>query len=388
MKVTLESSSGQAPASRRVWRTLQTLNAAFVGLLLAAGTARAETHTNLQAVNASGTSAWSGLFPFTITGVLLCDPYEMLDSTPHFIPWNSGAGAYQMGAEWQVAFQSADTNADWGGTFCYMGQCYGNMPWNGSDDLSYSNAAWTAEILRLNYDPATMHQFRAGDLIQVTARQSDFYGGKRNITEGHSIDPAYNFDISLVTSNYGLPEPQVITLSDIKNANDTFIFDKTRVTGDEHYQGMRVRINNLTLTTTNGWNATNTWGNRLCTATDGTGRTFSLRHSRRDIGTAPTGTFDAVGIFNQESGSGNQGTNGYELIVQSVIPQAAQTMAIAQKAVITWPVSGAACMVEYSTDLSSTNWTVLTNTTTVVDGQNTVLDSISNSRFYRLRKTN
>ena len=363
------------------------MTAGLGGLLLAAGTARAETHANLQSVNANGTSAWSGSTPFTITGVLLSDPDEMLDSTPDFVPWNGGANMFNLGAEWQIAFQA--TNGDWGGTFCYMGQCYGNMPWKGSDDLSYSNAAWTLEILRLNYDPETLHRFQAGDLIQVTANATSDYGGKRNITEDHSIEPANNFTISLVTSNYGLPDPQVITLADVKNANDTYIFDQTRATGGEHYQAMRVRINNLTLTTTNGWNATNTWGNRKCTATDGAGRTFSLRHSRRDIGAAPTGTFDAIGIFNQESGSGSQGTNGYELIVQQVVPQAEQTLAIAQKAAITWPLSGAAYQVEYSTDLSSTNWYAVTNTPVVIEGQNTVLDSMTNShRFYRLRKTN
>jgi hypothetical protein len=390
MNVTPFNKLGQAPVFCRAGRNISsTLIAGCCALLLAAGEVRAETHTNLQSVTASGTSAWSGSAPFTLTGVLLCDPDEMLDFTPNFIHWNGGAGAYQMGAEWQIAFQTADTNSDWGGTFCYMGQCYGNMPYNASDDLSYSNAAWSAEILRLNFDPETLHEFQAGDLIQVTARATSFFGGKRNITEEHFIDPVYDFTISLVTSNYGLPDPQVITLSDIKNANDTFIFDQTRATGGEHYQAMRVRINSLTLTTTNSWSAVNTWGNRKCTVTDGTGRTFSLRHSRRDIGTAPTGTFDAIGIFNQESSSGSQGTNGYELIVQTVIPQAAQTLAIAQKAAITWPVSGAAYQVEYSTDLSSTNWFSVTNTPVVIEGQNTVLDSMTNShRFYRLRKTN
>lgn len=390
MKITLVSSSGQAPVSRRAWRNISsTLTAGFCGLLLAAGiSSRAETFTNLQAVDANGVSTWSGSFPFTMTGVLLCNPDEMLDSTPNFIPWNGGAGEYQMGAEWQIAFQAVDPS-DRGGTFCYMGQSYGNMPWEGDSSLSYSNEAWTAEILRLNYDPATMHQFRPGDLIQVTVRQSDFYGGKRNITEGHSIDPAYNFDISLVTANYGLPAPEVVSLSDLKKADDTYIFDQTRATGDEHYQGMRVRINNLTLVTTNGWSPTNSWGNRLCTATDGTGRTFPLRHSRYDLGSAPTGVFDAVGIFNQESGSGSQGTNGYELIVQQVIPQAAANLAIAQKVAITWPVGGAVFQVEYSTDLNSANWFALTNTPVVIDGQNAVLDSPSNpQRFYRLRKTN
>jgi len=368
----------------------QVIAALALTVCLTGGTAKAETHSNLQAVASSGISAWGGSVPFSLTGVLLCGPDEMLDSTPNFIPWNGGAGAYQMGAEWQIAFQAADTNSDWGGTFCYMGQCYGNMPWNGSDDLSYSNAAWSAEILRLEFDPETLHQFQAGDLIQVTANATSDYGGKRNITEDHYIDPAKNFTISLVTANYGLPSPQNITLADVKNADNTYIFDQTRATGGERYQGMRVRINNLTLVTTSGWNPANTWGNRLCTAADGTGRTFPLRHSRRDIGPAPTGTFDAIGIFNQESGSGIQGTNGYELILQQVVPQAQQTLAIAQKLALTWPVTGASYQLQYLSDLSTTNWTTLTNTVSVIDGQNTALVSpVANAaQFYRLKKTN
>jgi hypothetical protein len=378
MNVTLFQKRSQAIAALA-------LAACFTG-----GIVNAETHSNLQAVASSGLSAWNGSVPFTITGVLLTDPTEMLDPTPHFIPWNSGAGAYQMGAEWQIFFQAVDAGGG-GGTACYMGQNYGNMPWNGSSDLSYSNEAWTAEILRLSYDPATMHAFRAGDLIEVTARATSDYGGKRNITEDHYIDPADNFDISLVTSNYGLPAPELLTLGQLKNADDTYIFDQTRATGGEHWQGMRVRVNNLTLVTTNGWNPTNTWSSRKCTATDGTGRTFPLRTPRFSLGSVPDGAFDAIGVLNQESGSGVQGTNGYELFVQQVIPQTAATLAIWQKLALTWPVSGAAYQLEYRDDLNSTNWYSYTNSAPVViDGQNTVLVSptANAQQFYRLRKTN
>jgi hypothetical protein len=263
------------------------------------------------------------------------------------------------------------------------------MPWLHNSDLSYPNEAWTAEILRLNFDPATMHPLRAGDLIQVTARQALFYGGKLNINEGHSIDPAYNFDVSLVTSNYGLPAPEVIALAEVKRSDDSYIFDPTRATGGEHWQGMRVRLNNLTLLTTNGWNSTNAFDARLCTATDGTGRTFPLRHPRYHLGAPPAGVFDAVGIFNQESGSGVQGTNGYELFVQQVIPQAVPSLGIAPKVTLSWPVSGALFQVEYSTALNSTNWIALTNAPAVIEGQNTVLDSLSYpQRYYRLHKIN
>ena len=371
-------------------RRSQVIAALALTACVTGGIVNAETHSNLQAVTSTGISAWSGSVPFTLTGVLLTDPGEMLEATPHFIPYNAGAGSYQLGAEWQVVFQAVESG-DRGGTACYLGQCYGNMPWNHSDDLSYSNAAWTAEVLRLSFDPETMHPFRAGDLIQVTANSCAFYGGKLNVNETHHIDPAFDFTISLVTSNYGLPEPEVITLADVKQTDDSDIFDQTRATGGEHWQGMRVRLDNLTLLSTNGWNPTNAWSARQCTATDGTGRTFPLRTPRYSLGSAPSGVFDAIGVLNQESGSGSQGTNGYELFVQQVIPQAAATLAISQKIALTWPVSGAAYQLEYRNDLTSTNWYSYTNNTPVViDGQTTVLVApLANvQQFYRLRKTN
>jgi hypothetical protein len=387
MSVTLQQETGQAPASRRMCRKQPHRITAFVALLLAAGISRSETHTNLQAVTSTGTSAWNGTHPFTMTGVLLCNPDEMLDATPNFLPYNDGENVGKMGGEWQIAFQAVEAG-DRGGTFCYMAQNYGNLPWIRNSDLSYSNEAWTAEVLRLSFDPQTMHPFRAGDLIQVTARVSLFYGGKRNINEAHSTDPANNFEIRLLTPNYGLPAPEVITLADVKNADDTYIFDATRATGGEHYQGMRVRINNLTLLTTNGWNPGNTWGNRLCMASDGTGRTFPLRHPRYSLGPPPAGSFDAIGIFNQESGSGSQGTNGYELFVQQVIPHEPPELLIAAKAAISWPINGAAFVLEYTTDLHGTNWTVLSNSPVVIEGRNTVLDDLTApQRYYRLRRT-
>ena len=96
-------------------------------------------------------------------------------------------------------------------------------------------------------------------------------------------------------------------------------------------------------------------------------------------------------MLNQESGSGSQGTNGYELFVQQVIPQAEPALAIAQKIALTWPVSGADYQLEYRTDLNSTNWYAYTNSTPVViDGQTTVLvpPAANTQQYYRLRKTN
>lgn len=356
---------------------------------LAAGRLAAETHSNLQAVTATGTSAWTPSFPFTIRGVLLCNPDEMLNLTP-----NSAANPTSMGGEWQVTFQAVDPG-DRGGTTCWMGQNYGSLAWI-ADELSYSDEAWAAEVLRVNHDPVTLRPFRAGDLIEITARQSLFYGGKRNINEGHDLDPAYDFEIRLVTADYGLPAPEVITLAEVTQPGGTAddrsswrpIFDPTRATGGEHYQGMRVRINDLTLLSTQGWNATNTWGNRLCTVTDGAGRFFTLRHPRYSLGAAPTGIFDAIGIFTQESGSGSQGTNGYELFVQQVLPhEPAPELAIGLNLTISWPVSANRYQLEWRHAVDTGEWTAVTNIPVVMDGRSTViLPPSSPQGYYQLRR--
>jgi hypothetical protein len=358
---------------------------------LAAGPLAAETHSSLQAVTSTGTSAWTPSFPFTLRGVLLCHPDEMLDAAP-----DSAANPASMGGEWQIALQAVDAG-DRGGTTCWMGQNYGSLPWVG-DDLSYANEAWVSEILRLNHDPSTMHAFRAGDLIEITARRSAFYGGKVNINEAHDIEPESDFDIRLVTANHGLPLPEFITLADVMQPGGNpadwrtwpALFDPTRATGAERYQGMRVRLNHLTLVTTDGWNPTNRWGSRLCTVTDGEGRYFSLRHPRYSIGAAPTTSFDAIGIFTQESGASNQGTNGYELFVQQVLPhEPVPELAVGLNVIVSWPATAATYELEWRSEADSGDWTPVTNPPVVLNGKTAVLlPPSSPQRFYQLRKVN
>lgn len=359
----------------------------------APGVARAqsETHSRLQAVTAAGTSAWSGTLPFTIRGVLLCNPDEMLDWTPNFAANPAG-----MGGEWQIAFQAAGPD-DRGGTTCWMGQNYGSLAWVG-DELSSNDEAWVREVLRLSHDPSTGRPFRAGDLIEVTARRSLFYGGKRNINEAHDLEPEANFDLRLVTAAYGLPAPEVIALADVMQPGGvaadpstwTPIFDQTRATGGERYQGTRVRLQSLTLLNAAGWNPTNTWANRLCTVTDGLGRFMTLRHPRYELGPAPTGTFDALGIFTQESGSGVQGTNGYELFVQQVIRhEPAPELAIGLNVTVAWPATAADYQLEWRAQAESGEWTPVTHAPVAIHGTNTViLPPTSAQQFYQLRKTN
>ena len=397
MNVILGDSSLPCPARPRSFdRTCFNPAVLWVAALMGASPLLlAESHSSLQAVHPDGTSAWTPPFPLTIRGVLLCDPEEMLDSTPNFLPWSDGANQYRMGGEWQVTFQAVDPD-DRGGTTCWMGQDYGNLPWLHDQALSYTDEAWVKEFLRLNHDPATGHKFQAGDLVEVTANRSLFYGGKRNINEAHDLEPDADFQIRLVEANHGLPAPEVITLAEVMGVGGVSddwstwvpIFDQTRATGGERYQGMRVRINDLTLLSTSGWNATNPWGRRLCTVTDGFGRFFSLRHPRYDLGPAPADPFDAIGIFTQESGSGSQGTNGYELFVQQILPdQATPELAIGLNVTISWPANSDLYRLEWRGEADTGEWTPVTTTPAVINGLNTViLPPASPQRFYQLTK--
>jgi len=392
MNVTLQFRLVSAPVSRRAGKVISsTLIAGFCGLL-AAGISRAESFSKFEAVDANGVSTWNGSCPIILVGVLLTDPNEMLDSTPDFIPWNDGASAFQLGGQWQVFVQSLG-GGDRGGVECWMAQNYGNLPWephDGSD--TYGNAAWTANVNRVSHDPATGYAFHKGDLVMITASGSLFYGGMQNINEEHSTDPAYNFTISLVSTNFGLPAPQVISLSSVISTNlgatgHYDIFDPARAAGGEHFQGMRVRINGLTLATTDGWNTNSDWDSRYCTATDGEGRQFPLIHPLNDIGPAPTNQFDAVGVFLQESGSGTDGTFGYELFVQEITPSSSVVLNLANQPVITWPAALANYQVQRSDSMASPNWTAITNAPAVVNGQNTVvLEATGTQKFFRLQR--
>jgi hypothetical protein len=398
MNVTFDSIAGQAPISRRAVIPLMLALVGAGWLATCAAAQTAEMVTNLEAVDANGVSTWTPVLPFTLTGVLLTDPGEMLDSTPDYLDWSNGANAYQLGGQWQVFVQTV-APGDRGGVECWMGQNYGNLPWephDGSD--SYSNEAWSNEVYRVSHDPATGYAFHKGDLVTVTANGALFYGGMENINEEHSTDPAYNFTISLVATNFGLPAPQVISLASVMqpggNPADATtwpaIFDPTRTRGGEYYQGMRVRINGLTLVTTNGWNTNSTWSARFCTATDGEGRYFRLVHPLYDLGPAPINAFDATGVFLQESGSALQGTNGYELFAQEVAPSDAAILNLTIQngsVVITWPGSLANYQLQSCDSLAAPNWTAVTNAPAILNGQNTVvLNPAAAQKFFRLQR--
>jgi hypothetical protein len=371
----------------------QVIAALALTACLTGGAAKAETFTNLETVTATGGSAWTRALPLTLTGVLLTDPDEMLDGTPNFLPWNSGANMFQLGGQWQV-FVQAVAAGDRGGVECWMGQNYGNLPWephDGSD--SYSNPAWSNEVYRVSHDAATGLKFQRGDLVSITAQGSLFHGGMQNVNEEHVVNPNKDFTLTLLLPGFGLPAPEVISLASVISTNITAtgyydIFDAARATGGEFYQGMRVRINGLTLVTTGGWNTNADWSARHCTATDGEGRQFPLVHPLYDLGPAPTSRFDAVGVFLQESGSDdNIGTYGYKLYVQEVTFSAEATLSIANKPVITWPAALGNYQLQSGDSPTSTNWAAVTNVPALLNGQNTVIvEPTAAERYYRLQR--
>ncbi|NCC59791.1 MAG: hypothetical protein EOM12_02425 [Verrucomicrobiae bacterium] len=363
-------------------------------VLSGVGIAQAETHSNLQSVNETGASAWIESFPFTIRGVITTTLDEVLDPTPNFLPWDNGANSGKMGAEWQIFIQAVG-EGDFGGTALWLGQNYGNQPWIRNEDMSYSNEDWLENLLRVTIDPESGVAFAPGDLVEVTARKSLAYGGKRNINEAHSKALENKFDIRLLEADYGLPAPELITLGELvlpdysgENAQLN-IFDQTRQTGGEHYQGTRVRINGIQIVSAEGWNPEETWPNRgNIKVTDGNNRFFALRHPRRNIGPVPTGAFDAIGIINQESGSATLGSTGYELFIQEVVDEspAPQLYIDASNAMILWAAENSYWVLE-SASTPDGSWSAVEVMPIFEEGTYKVKIEFSQKQsFYRLRK--
>jgi len=357
--------------------------------------AMAETHSNLQAVDNQGGSAWTGTFPFTIRGVITTSLDEMLDDTPNFLPWDGGQNSGKMGAEWEIFIQSIDQN-DRGGSLLWLGQNYGNQPWIHDETFSYTNEEWVEELTRVSTDPATGHIFQVGDYVEVIARQSLAYGGKRNINEGHSNDPSKDFDIHLIQANYGVSEPECISLGDLVEKNEEGqteqidIFDATRQSGGEYYQGIRVRIQGVQIATANGWDHTGTWSQRgENSITDGDGRFLKVRYPRNDLGNPPTGIFDAVGIINQESGSSTDGTRGYELFLQEIIlTDSVPSLSISPDGYISWEDANEQWILETTSNIQN-DWTTSTETVEHKDGLCIVKVSLNQgTSYFRLRKSN
>ncbi len=260
-------------------------------------------HSSYQAVDDLGNGVFPLGYPIRLRGLILNRSEAMLNPA-------AGAPAF-LGGQWQIYVQAADVG-DFGGTACYMAEKYGNLPWV-PDTESYTAQEWLDELARLTHDPETGRAFRPGDLVEIRARVPGLhYGGKTNVNEAHSKNPANDFDVVLLAADCGLPSPTLITLADVKDAANEFIFDATRQTGGERYQASLVRINQVWFVNPSLWAP-----NATLEITDGSGRTLPLKLGLGSGYTAyppPTGPFDVVAIFDQEdANSDGDGMEGYRL---------------------------------------------------------------------------
>lgn len=163
----------------------------------------------------------------------------------------------------------------------------------------------------LNYNGS--HHIRMGDRVRVTGYSIE-YNGKSNINERHNKNIAMDFTVSLIEANYGLPAPDLVTLAMVMDIDDgdpnthEDIFDQSRLSGGEYFQGRLVRINNVSFTNPSLWEP-----GAMMEITDGT-RKLPCRLGMSDVFSDPSDlgdTFDVIGIFNQEGGY----THGYQIWV-------------------------------------------------------------------------
>ncbi len=276
-------------------------------------------HSTYQSVDVNGFSTYDDTFPVRLRGVVLNNPEDWLST------------AYQnppvfLGAQWEIFVQAVnlDTTAydpdpgstfdDFGGTATFMAQNY--LAVGGTD--SYDATAWQQELDRVNHAggiPGTDPMIRAGDLIEVRARGGLDFGGKKNVNEEHRTETSKDFEIVLLEKGFGLPTPASVTISDLKDSGDGFIFDPTRQAGAEHYQASLVTLTGVEIVDPAGWGS-----DANLTVTDASGRTIPIYlglNSSFDGVAAPVGPLDITGIINQvDVGPGPQ-TEGYSLLVMN-----------------------------------------------------------------------
>jgi len=275
------------------------LSLALGATVKAAPTVAEVTHSEFQAVDASGEHMYNATDKVVLEGILLHNPADMLDPTPD----DTITETFNISGQWQIFFQGEGD--DHSGTAVWLGQLYNNMPWI-SPDGGYSNEEFIAELSRLN-----AAQFSPGDRIRVTGYYLS-YNGKLNINEQHNKNPDHDFTIELVERGVGLPRPEVVTLDELKDADDGFIFDPNRQTGCEYYQARLIKIEDVYFADANDWGP-----HGELVITDGT-KTFGVKLGRGNGIYAGsnnlTEPFDIIGIMDQES---PDLTSGYRLYVMN-----------------------------------------------------------------------
>lgn len=285
------------------------------------------SHNAYQEVNTDGSPAYNGGFPFRMVGVVLNNAEDWLDPSPGY---TAGYVPYNLGGEAEFFFQAVDLDGtlwdsdpgsdfdDAGGSAVWIGQNYGNLPFKADPIFNYTDAQWTAELGRLGLfgGDGVAEPLRAGDLIEVRARGGLHYAGKYNVNEQHSLSTDLDFEIVVLERGFGLPDAEPITLSDLKLADDTFIFDPARITGGERYQSSLVELRDVWIESEVDWTA-----DTDITVTDGI-CTFNI-HLGLNAGFdgtelfTPGESFNVRGILDQAASDGTYSTDGYQLLVMN-----------------------------------------------------------------------
>lgn len=271
----------------------------FAGAVKAGPAVAKVTHSQLQAVNDSGEQTYNATDKVILEGILLHNPADMLDPTPN----DTITETFNIGGQWQFFFQGEGD--DHAGTSVWLGQLYNNLPWV-PPDVDYSNEEFIAELNRLN-----AAQFSPGDRIRVSGYYLS-YQGNLNINEQHNKNPDHDFTIELLERGVGIPKPEVVTLNELKDDNDNFIFDSARLTGCEYYQARLIKIEDVWFVDPNGWGP-----NAELMITDGV-KTFPVKLGRGNGIYAGsnnlTEPFDIIAIMDQQSPSLK---SGYRLYVMN-----------------------------------------------------------------------
>jgi hypothetical protein len=265
------------------------------------------THAALQAVlhgedDVWGNTAWPGgglaPYPIQMTGVVINNPWDILN-------YDNSVDQPQ----WQV-FVQATAGGDYGGTAMYMRK---KIPWAPSQN--YTDAEWSTEMARVNHPGGVSEPLQRGDRINIYARAPGaFYNGKYNVNETHKKDPLLDFDIEILERGIELaPLAAQIALSDLTvGGDDGFIFDGTRATGCEHYQGSLVHLDNLLLDDPGNWGLNKTVTVRQDDLTFKMLLGLDPDLALVDASLLATNPFSVIAILDQEDSSAPY-TGGYRL---------------------------------------------------------------------------
>ncbi len=206
------------------------------------------TFSALEAINDDGSSAYGGSGSITAYGIVINNPEDMINYSNYRYRKNY----FWDSTEWQVFVQALPGSTydgrtldskDFGGAALYMRV---DNPFVSDDSDYYDQSEWTSEMNRVNCVNGSS-KLKYGDVVKITANVPGlFYKGKYNINEDHQTNSSsYDFNIEILDNT--TPVAETITLAKLKDDDNRYIFDDSRDTGCERFQGSLVHLEGLTL---------------------------------------------------------------------------------------------------------------------------------------------